>query len=136
MASSIKDAFKKAAAAVFTAAGDIKEPITFRSKQNSNPTYTPSSNTVTDPYRDYQNIDMIFTRYSKEEINDQTILNTDVKAQCLYDDIVDFFIPKISDTVIRTEKNNDGSESEIQWDVVHTFKDAANAVWTFQLRRP
>ena len=64
----MKQAFKNAAAAAFRAAGNIKETVTYKSKHNTNPTYVPGTNSITDAYTEYENIDMILTNYSVDEI--------------------------------------------------------------------
>ena len=134
MAEGLKAAFKQAAAAAFNAAGNVKESVTIRSKQQDNTAFNPTTNTVTDPYDIYENIDMILTNYMQQEVDGDSILTTDLKAMCLVDDLD--FIPKMQDVVVREEVHNDGSYSYVVWEIIFVKKDAADAVWTFQLRRP
>lgn len=134
MAAGLKEAFKKAAAAAFQAAGNVKETISYRSKQDDNPTFNPSTNVVSDPYTLYENLEVILTQYSVREVDGDSIQLTDLKCMLLCDDIE--FIPKAHDVIVRIETHNDGSSKDVVWEILTLQKDAADAVWTFQLRRP
>jgi hypothetical protein len=125
----MKEAFKAAAQTAFSAAGNVKKSVTYRSKSNKNPTYTPSTNTVTDRYTDYT-VNMIFESYISREIDNRTVLATDQKALIPVDNLTP--TPKINDEVIVDK----GETTEVNWDIVHIHKDPADALYTFQIRKP
>jgi hypothetical protein len=120
----LKEAFRNAAAAAFAAADDIKEVAVLRSKTNSNPNYDPVTDTVSDAYTDYT-VDILPSGYNSREVDGQTVLITDEKAKILVTDIsVD---PKRNDQIVR---------DSVKWEIINVHKDAADAVWTLQIRRP
>lgn len=123
---SLKGAFRKGALAAFNAAGDIKETVTYRSKANRNPTYTPSSNTVSDSYSDYDVL-MVFGSFKSREIDGQTVLSTDQWGMCRYEELYDSGItPKINDTIVR---------SSTTWEIIDIM-NLADVVYKFHLRKP
>ena len=137
MAEGLKEAFQQAAKAAFAAAGTIKEEVTLRCYSGKNSTYTPSTNTISNPYRQHRNIQMIFTDYNIKEVDGQTVLATDIKAKCLVNDLDDIpATPKMNDEIIRIEYDSDKNPSDVVWNIINLGKDAADAVWTFQIRRP
>jgi hypothetical protein len=120
----LKEAFQKAAEAAFAAAGNVKETVTLRNKINSNPTYNPTTDVISDSYQDYP-VAAIASGYDSREINNTTILDTDEKIKILVSSLsVD---PKRNDQIIR---------DSVKWEIKNVHKDPANAIWTLQIRRP
>jgi hypothetical protein len=120
----LQEAFRSAAAAAFSAAGDIKESATFRSKTNMNPVYDPVTDTETQSYTDYST-SMVPSGYDSREIDGINILDTDERVKILVEELTP--IPKRNDQIIR---------SSIKWEIINIHKDPANAVWTLQIRKP
>ena len=119
----LQDAFKKAAQAAFTAAGDIKVSSTYRSYTSGSSTYDPAIGAVTAPYTDYT-VSLIFTNYLAKEIDGSSILPTDQKAMIPVDDLTP--TPKLNDVIIK---------NSVTWHIVNIAKDAADALYTFQIRQ-
>jgi hypothetical protein len=122
----IKEAFKAAAEAAFDAAGNVKESVVLRSKASSNPSYNPTSDSITDSYTDYT-VNALPSGYNSREVNGDTILDTDEKLQILVEDLENV-TPKRNDLVLRGDS--------VRWEVIHVHKDAADALWTLQVRKP
>jgi len=120
----LQQAFKKAAQTAFNAVGTVKNTVTYRSKTNKNPTYTPGTNAVSDAYTDYE-IDIVREDYRSREIDNRLVLVTDIKAIIPVDNMT--VTPKINDVIVI---------DEVTWEVVDIHKDPADALYTFQLRRP
>jgi hypothetical protein len=119
----MKDAFKKAAQAAFTAAGDIKVSSTYRSYTSGSSGYNPATGTTTAPYTDYT-ADIIYTKYLSREIGNSSILPTDVKAMVPVDNLTP--TPKLNDVIIK---------DSVTWHIINIAKDAADALYTFQIRQ-
>lgn len=120
----LKEAFKAAAQTAFTAASNVKKTVTYRSKSSTNPTYTPSSATVSDSYSEYS-IQVICEDYNSREIDNQTVLSTDLKVLIPVDNVN--FTPKINDTIVI---------DDIVWEIIGIHKDPADALYTFHSRKP
>jgi hypothetical protein len=121
----LKEAFRNAAAAAFAAADDVKEEVVLRVKASSNPSYTPSSDTISDSYTDYT-VNAIPSGYDSREVNGRTILDTDEKIKILVADITNI-TPKRTDQIVR---------DSVVWEIENVHKDPADAVWTLQVRKP
>lgn len=121
----LQEAFQKAAAAAFTAAGNVKESVTVRIKSSSNPAYNPSTDSVTDSYTDYT-VNALPSGYDTKEIDGRTILNTDEKLMILVEDLPSI-TPKRNDQIIR---------DSVTWEIESVHKDPADALWTLQIRKP
>lgn len=128
----LKEAFKAAAQAAFSAAGNVKTTISFTSV--SDPTYNPANGGVTWNNTTYSNIDVILDEYSNREIDanpsgsregNRAVLPGDKKVYILYDDLTP--TPKANDYVTISGQN---------WTVVGTYVDPAQAMWQLQVRLP
>jgi len=121
----LKEAFQNAAVAAFNAAGNIKTSVTYRSKTNINPSFEPSTGTITDSYTDYTDVEFIFLKYEVKEIDGKSILRNDRKAIIPVTNLTP--TPKRDDIILL---------SSIPWNVVEFNTDPADALWEFQLRKP
>ena len=128
----LKEAFKAAAQAAFSAAGNVKTTITYTSV--SAPSYDTSTGAVTWNSTAYSSIDAILDEYSSREIDNQpsgpregnrSILPGDKKIYILYDDLTP--TPKVNDRV-----TINGQE----WTVLGHYVDPAQAMWQLQVRLP
>jgi len=120
----LQDALKKAAQAAFDAVGDIPESVTYRSKTNASSSYDPTTGTVTDAYTDYS-VSMIIGPSQSRQNDGRAILEMDCDAMIAVDDLTP--TPKLHDQILRNT-----SEA---WDIVWFKTDAAQALWTFQIRK-
>lgn len=123
----LKEAFKKAAVAAFTAAGDLKEDVIYRSKTTGSAAYTPGTGVVADPYTDYS-VEMLFTNYKTEQIDGKAIMPTDEMGMIPVDNITP--VPKLNDLIVRTDVNGDEYTCEVQGNE----KDPAQALYVIQVR--
>ncbi len=80
------------------------------------------ANTVTP----YANVPTVFTGYSKEEIDGESVLAQDLKAIIATLDLIP--TPTVNDRMTRA----DGSI----WSVMAVTTDPAGAAWVLQVRRP
>ena len=122
MATSIKEAFKKAAIAAFVAVGDVKRSVTFRSMTASTG-YSPTTGVATEIYTDYS-VDMIMTRVKAEEVGNGIIQTNDRWAMIPQYNLTP--TPKINDIIV---------ESSAEWQIVQILDDGADALWRFLVRK-
>lgn len=122
----LQDIFKSAAQTAFTAAGNIRETISYRSKTNASSTYNPVTGTVTDAYTDYDSLKMIAFTDKQLQIDGQAILPHDAFLMIPVENLTP--TPKLHDQILR----NSGTET---WDIIWFETDAALALWKFQLRK-
>ena len=120
----LQEAFKAAAQAAFVAAGNVRETVSYRSKTNASATYDPTTGAVTDAYTDYS-VKMIINNSRALQGDNRAILPNDCDAMIPVDNLTP--TPKLHDQIIR-------SSTEV-WDIVWYDVDAAQALWTFQIRK-
>jgi len=117
----LKEAFQKAAAAAFNAAGNVKIAITYSSVPN--PTYVPATGVVTEAETDYS-VNAIREEYKSKEIDNVNIKPKDIKFLILYEDLTIILSTKDYVTIGAT-----------RWNVVDWEIDPADALWTIQVRQ-
>ncbi len=123
----IQEVFKNAAKTIFTAFGDVPRSCTYVS------TGTKELNTHTgivvtktsDPDVSY-GVDIIFTKYTKAEIDGVHILYSHVKALIPFENLTP--TPKKNDTIAEDVSGE-------QWGVIDWKKDPADALWILQLEQ-
>ena len=120
----LADVVQKAAVSAFKAIGNIPITCTYTSKGTS--VYDPSDGSYTSTDTDYEDLKFLFEDYTSEEIMRAggAILRTDQKASIPNLNLTP--TPKIKDTIT-------DSDSAV-WTVEDFKKDAARALWTFQVR--
>lgn len=120
----LQEAFQAAAAAAFSAAGNVKETVTLRKKTDASPVYDPVTDIITDPHTDYS-VSAIPSGYDSNEVDGVVILDTDEKLKILVSALA--VSPAKGDLIFR---------SSVRWEIIGIHKDPADAVWTLQIRRP
>ncbi|MCP3684775.1 MAG: hypothetical protein GY861_19070 [bacterium] len=123
----LRDTFKNAANTVFTAFGDIPRSCTYVST-GTKELNTHTGNVVTkasDPDVSYTGVNIIFTKYTKAEIDDVHILFSNVKGLVPVENLTP--TPKKNDTI--TDAAGE------QWGVIDWKKDPADALWILQLEQ-
>lgn len=120
----LREAFKKAAQTAFTAAGNIKETVTYRSKTSASASYDPDTGIVTDAYTDYS-VSMIINKSRSFQHDNRAILENDDDAMIPVDNLTP--TPQLHDQILR-------NTTDI-WDIVWLKSDPALALWTFQIRK-
>lgn len=111
----------------FAAAGDIPENATYRYFKAENPPYQPEEGYVFNPYEDFT-LEMLFVAYTEKEIDDRTILRTDMRCLVAATEFSDSSItPKINDRIIRNSE---------AWEIRNIIPDPTESIYSFQLRRP
>ena len=118
----LADVVQKAAVSAFKAIGNIPITCTYTSKGTS--VYDPSDGSYTSTDTDYASLEFLFEDYEANEIDGAVILITDQKASIPQLNLTP--TPKIKDTIT-------DSDSAV-WTVEDFKKDAARALWTFQVR--
>jgi hypothetical protein len=121
----LQEAFKAATVAAFVAADDLRETVTYRSKTNASATYDPVTGLTTDAYTDYDSLKMIVSQNEQRQIDNVAILPHDDFLMIPVDNLTP--TPKVHDLIVR---NTTGI-----WDIVWFKTDAAQALWTFQVRK-
>ena len=120
--SSLKLAFRKAAIAAFTAAGDVKRSVTYRS-MTSSAGYNPTTGTVTGLYTDYS-VEMIIVRVSAQEVGLGIVKTNDQWALIPQFSLTP--VPQINDLIV---------EDSEEWKIVQIKDDGAEALWKFLVRK-
>lgn len=121
----LKGSIQTAVQSAFLSLDDIVESVTYRSKTSSTGDYYPAIGKVVPKYTDYASVEMAMVRYKQEEIDDKTILNTDMKAIVPSLDLTP--TPKVADQIIRANTST--------WEIIGIQQDPAEAVWIFQIRK-
>lgn len=104
--------------------GDIPESADYKSV--TTPTYDPTAGTITMPNTNHVGVPVIFTSFSRMEIDGQAIRAEDQKAIIATRDLP--VTPTINDTI--TMANG------VIWSVIGIRTDPAGAAWVLQMRRP
>ncbi|MHC4950700.1 MAG: hypothetical protein ACYTEU_06900 [Planctomycetota bacterium] len=122
----LAEAFKAAAQTAFTAAGNVPETVTYRSKTSASADFDPvESELSSDLYTDYDSLKMIISNSESKQNDGRVILAQDCDAMIPGDNLTPE--PKLHDLIIR-------NSTEI-WDIVWFDTDSARALWTFQIRK-
>lgn len=120
----LREALNKAAAAAFTAIGDIPESATFRRTTTA---YVPSTGVSTVTNTDYIVTKAVFTKYDNFEIDRVIILGTDVKM--IFQTSKLSITPNIAtDKIVR-------ADGKI-YNILRVYHDPAMVTTTLQLRTP
>jgi len=120
---SLLDSIRNIAEAAMSIVSDLATSVTY-SAHTANPVYDPATGTVTESTTDYA-IDVILTSYEQREIDNVSIMGTDIKAMIASNDLEP--TPTLKDTI---------TIAGVKHEIVTINKDPAGAVWSFQLRKP
>lgn len=90
------------------------------------PSYAPSTGVITATPTTYPNVPVVFTNFSRMEIDGQAIRAEDQKAIIATRDLT--AVPTINDMITRT----DGTV----WSVIAIRVDPAGAAWVLHVRKP
>lgn len=122
----LADIAQKAAKTAFKVIGNI--PLTCVFTDQGIATYDPTTGGYTYPYHlEYVNLKFLFENFSAEEVTNSggVILTTDMRASIPQLNLTPE--PQIKDLIT-------DSDSQI-WIIENIKKDAARAVWVFQVRK-
>lgn len=120
----LAEAIQQAVASGFTALDNLRKSCNYHSTgivkyDSSSGSYTETGGT------DQPNLLVVFSSYSSEEIDGETIQKEDKKG--LIPSLSLTINPKLADYLIE-------DEAGIRWDVKNFKVDPATALWTLQLR--
>lgn len=121
---SLREQIQQAVQDGIAAMDDLAESSTYTSV--GTPSYTPSTGAITEPSTLYAGVPIIFTSYSRMEIDGEAVRAEDQKAIIATQDLTP--MPTINDTITRA----DGTI----WNVISIRTDPAGAAWILQVRRP
>ncbi len=121
----LRDTFKKAAQTAFQAAGDVKETAYYY--QRGSVVYNVSTGIASATDSQYV-VSMIFSNYNQREIDNESILPTDVRGMIPQNKMTP--TPKMDDYIRRVE-----SGSSVTYEIRNIVTDPAGALWEFQLRK-
>lgn len=97
--------------------------VTF-TMHTANPTYDPTTRTVTSSTTDYS-VNMLLSNYHQTEVDNVSIMGTDRKASIPQNDLTP--TPNLKCTV---------TINDIVHEIIDIGKDVADTLWIFQLRKP
>ncbi len=117
----LREAFQKAAAVAFNAAGNVKTSVVYSS--NPNPSYNTATGKVTEGATNHT-IDAIREDYKFDDVDNVNIKPEDIKLLVLYSEL----------SILLAEKDY-VTMNGTRWNVVNWQIDPANAVWTIQIRQ-
>jgi len=121
---SLRQQVQQAVQAGMRAMDDLPESADYKSV--TTPSYDPTTGTITTPNTQHVGIPVIFTNFSRREIDGEAIRAEDQKAIIATRDLP--ATPTINDTITRA----DG----IAWSVIGIRTDPAGAAWVLQIRKP
>lgn len=121
---SLREQIQQAVQSGIAAMDDLAESSTYTSV--ATPSYTPSTGAITEPSTLYAGVPIIFTSYSRMEIDGEAVRAEDQKAIIATMDLVP--TPTLNDTITKA----DGTV----WNVIGIRTDPAGAAWVLQVRRP
>lgn len=121
---SLRDAIQQAVQAGILSLDDLAERATYTSM--ATPSYDATTGTITKPSTSYASVPMVFTSFSRMEIDGEAVRAEDLKAIIATQDLTP--TPTINDTITRA----DGTV----WSVIGIRTDPAGAAWVAQIRRP
>lgn len=121
---SLRQQIRQAVQTGINALDDLAERARYTSVRT--PNYDALTGTISKPTLAYPNVPMVFTSYSRQEIDGETIRPEDQKA--VIAQLALEPVPTLNDTITRP----DGSV----WTVVGIRTDPASAAWVLQVRRP
>lgn len=103
---------------------DLAERATYTSV--GSPSYVPSSGVITATPTSYANVPVVFTSFSRREIDGEAIRAEDMKAIIATLDLTP--VPAVNDTIVRADST--------VWSVIGIAQDPAGAAWVLHVRRP
>lgn len=118
----LKDTIKSAVGSGFTALGDLKTTVTFKT-HTANPSYNPTTQAISESSTSVS-VTGVLARYNRRQIDGQVIQPNDQKFLFLQSAIT--FSPTLIDSVII---------SGAEWQVIDVSKDPADAIWVMQIRQ-
>lgn len=121
---SLRSVIQQAVQTGIAALDDLAERATYTSVRT--PAYDALTGTISKPSLAYPTVPMVFTSYSRQEIDGETIRQEDQKA--IIAQLALTPVPTLNDTITRA----DGTV----WTVVSVRTDPAGAAWVLQCRRP
>ena len=121
---SLRAHIQQAVQAGIGAMDDLAESAIYASV--ATPSYDPTAGTVTKPTALHQGIPVVFTSFSRMEIDGEAVRAEDQKAMIPTRSLTP--VPTINDTITRA----DGTV----WSVMGIKTDPAGAAWVLQIRRP
>ncbi len=119
---SLKTTFQKLAVTGFKIFDSVNIICTYTSVGEKS--YNTTTGVASSSNTDTSNLNFLFTKYKKSEIDNEHILNTDVKGLIPYNNFSP--TPKIKDYLT--------TSSSLEYSVVNFGIDPSDALWTFQLR--
>lgn len=122
----LRETFQKAAQTAFVAVGDVPETAYYY--QHGSTAYDASAGVTSVTTLMYL-VSMVFTRYKKEQVDNENILNSDVLALIPQANLS--AVPTVHDFIRRVE-----ASVSVEYAVVDYQQDPAAALWKFQLRKP
>lgn len=121
---SLRAQIQQAVQAGIAAMDDLAERATYTSMET--PSYNAATGTITKPITTYADVPMVFTSFSRMEIDGDAVRAEDLKAIISTQDLTP--TPTVNDTITRA----DGTV----WSVIGIRADPAGAAWVVQIRRP
>lgn len=121
---SLRHQVQAAVQAGIAAISDLAEQATYTSI--ATPSYEPSTGVITSPSTASAGVPMVFTSFSRMEIDGQVIRSEDLKAIIATRDLTP--TPTVNDTITRADST--------VWSVIGIRTDPAGAAWVLQCRRP
>lgn len=121
---SLRTQIQQAVQAGITTMDDLAERATYTSVATQ--TYDPTTGTITTPSLHSADVPIVFTSFSRMEIDGEAVRAEDLKAIIATKDLTP--IPTVNDTITR--------EDGTVWSVISIKTDPAGAVWVLQMRRP
>lgn len=117
----LKETIHAAIASGFTALGNLKEDVTYKSQRAS--TYVPSTGVFTRVETAYT-VSGVFLAYGKRDIDGTQIKPHDQKF--LFRQAALAVVPALTDRLVRS--------TGAVWDVIMVSEDPAHATWELQIR--
>jgi len=120
---SLSTELKSLASGVMGAVSGLTTAVTYTA-HTANPAYDPATRTVTESTAAYA-VSMVLTSYEQREIDNRSVMGTDIKAIIAQNDLTP--TPTLKDTV---------TIAGVKHEIVNIGQDPAGAIWKFQLRKP
>jgi len=121
---SLREQVQHAVQTGIAALQDLAERATYVSVAAT--VYDPTAGTMLTPSAPFQQVPMVWTSFSRREIDGEAVLAEDQKVIVATEDLLP--IPTINDTITRA----DGTK----WSVIRITTDPAGAAWVLQVRKP
>jgi hypothetical protein len=121
---SLRSQIQQAVQAGIAAIDDLAELATYQSVLT--PSYEPSTGVIAQPTWTIADVPIVFTSFSRMEIDGAAVRAEDLKAIVATRDLTP--VPTINDTITRANGT--------VWSVIGVTTDPAGAAWVLQIRRP